>query len=155
MYALVDCDNFYVSCERVFDPRLEGKPVVILSNNDGCSVSRSAEAKALGIGMAEPIFLRRDVVKRHGVICLSSNYTLYGDLSRRVASIYERFMFDAVDRGKSARLMGALDSVNRKFGRFTLNFARGHIHDDWRPKYRFRSPRYTTRWDELPIAWAR
>lgn len=91
MYALVDCNNFYVSVERVFDPRLEGKPVVVLSNNDGCAVSRSDEAKALGIKMAEPIFGKRDLVEKAGVICLSSNYTLYGDMSRRVSDIYGQF----------------------------------------------------------------
>lgn len=89
MYALVDCNNFYVSCERLFRPHLEGKPVVVLSNNDGCAVSRSNEAKALGIEMAAPIFKYRDIVKRHNVICLSSNYTLYGDISRRVMSLFD------------------------------------------------------------------
>lgn len=420
MFALIDCDNFYVSVERAFNPRLEGRPVVVLSNNDGCAVSRSNEAKALGIKMGEPIFDRRDFVKAQGIVCLSSNYTLYGDMSRRVVSIYEAYsprvenysidesfldfagfpveklravaeeiqqrvrqwtglsvcvgmgrtktlakaanrlakkaqeggirildpnqsaskalegipvaevwgvgpqyaswlaangvltakdlrdandlwikgkmtvvgqrlvwelrgisciplelvapakknlcfarsfgrpleskeelqeavshyaaracvklrrnrlhaqvlqvfletnpfkpsdpqyrnaytldlpapthfspdiierarfafekifrpgyrykkagillmelvpedtvqlgLFDSTDREKSARLMAALDSVNEKFGRFTLNFAGGHIKDDWRPRFGNRSPRYTTQWDELPIAWAR
>jgi len=84
MFALVDCNNFYVSCERAFQPRLEKKPVVVLSNNDGCIVSRSAEAKALGIAMGEPLFKVRDVVVQHGVHALSSNYALYGDMSSRV-----------------------------------------------------------------------
>ncbi|GAC1598579.1 MAG: Y-family DNA polymerase [Hymenobacter sp.] len=84
MYALVDCNNFYVSCERAFQPRLEGRPVVVLSNNDGCVVSRSAEAKALGIPMGEPWFKVRPLVQPHGVVALSSNYALYGNLSERV-----------------------------------------------------------------------
>ena len=91
MFALIDCNNFYVSCERVFDPRLEGKPVVVMSNNDGCAISRSNEAKALGIRMAEPVFMRKEFIKANQIICLSSNYTLYGDFSRRVMSIYEKF----------------------------------------------------------------
>lgn len=89
--ALVDCNNFYVSCERVFNPRLEGIPVVVLSNNDGCAVARSAEVKALGIKMAEPWFKLKDIAKRHGIIALSSNYTLYGDLSARVMHILSNF----------------------------------------------------------------
>ena len=85
--ALVDCNNFYVSCERMFNPKLEGKPVVVLSNNDGCAVSRSNEVKALGVKMAEPWFKMKDLAKRHGIIALSSNYTLYGDLSARVMAM--------------------------------------------------------------------
>ncbi|MFZ5524216.1 MAG: Y-family DNA polymerase [Pseudomonadota bacterium] len=82
--ALVDCNNFFVSCERLFQPRLEGKPVVVLSNNDGCVVSRSQEAKDLGIRMAVPWFQVQGIAKRHGIIALSSNYTLYADISNRV-----------------------------------------------------------------------
>lgn len=89
--ALVDCNNFYVSCERVFNPRLEGVPVVVLSNNDGVAVARSAEAKALGIKMAEPWFKMERLAKKHGIIALSSNYTLYGDMSARVMSILSTF----------------------------------------------------------------
>lgn len=84
MFALVDCNNFYVSCERVFQPALEGVPVVVLSNNDGCAISRSNEAKALGIEMGAPEFQIRDLLKKHRVRVLSSNYTLYGDMSHRV-----------------------------------------------------------------------
>ncbi|MBN2772791.1 MAG: Y-family DNA polymerase [Prolixibacteraceae bacterium] len=84
MFALVDCNNFYVSCERVFRPDLNNKPVVVLSNNDGCIISRSEEAKALGLKMAEPVFQRFELVKKAGVFVFSSNYTLYGDLSQRV-----------------------------------------------------------------------
>ena len=87
MYALVDCNNFFVSCERVFRPQLEGKAVVVLSNNDGCVVARSNESKALGIRMGTPFYQVRDMVKAGRLIACSSNYTLYGDLSARVMSI--------------------------------------------------------------------
>lgn len=85
--GLVDGNNFYCSCERVFDPRLEGVPVVVLSNNDGCVIARSNEAKAMGIEMGAPFFKVRRQLERGGVRVLSSNYTLYGDMSARVASI--------------------------------------------------------------------
>ena len=84
LWALVDCNNFFASCERLFRPDLLGKPVVVLSNNDGCIVARSNEAKALGIGMGEPEFKVRHLLKRHKVAVFSSNYTLYGDISNRV-----------------------------------------------------------------------
>ena len=89
--ALVDCNNFYVSCERVFQPRLEGKPVVVLSNNDGCVVSRSQEVKDLGLKMAVPWYQMKDMAKRHGIIAFSSNYSLYADLSNRVMSLLAQF----------------------------------------------------------------
>jgi DNA polymerase V len=85
--ALVDCNNFYCSCERVFKPALMGKPIVVLSNNDGCIVSRSDEAKALGIPMGAPLHEQQAVIRKHGVHVFSSNYTLYGDMSARVMSI--------------------------------------------------------------------
>lgn len=94
IYALVDCNNFYCSCERVFNPRLENRPLVVLSNNDGCAVARSNEAKALGIKMGEPWFKLTDLVKRHGLIGLSSNYTLYGDMSSRVMQVLRDFTPD-------------------------------------------------------------
>lgn len=87
MFALVDGNNFYVSCERVFDPKLEGVPVVVLSNNDGCVVARSAEAKALGIPMGAPYFQLRGLIERNGVRVYSSNYPLYSDMSQRVVSV--------------------------------------------------------------------
>jgi DNA polymerase V len=90
-YALVDCNNFYVSCERVFNPGLEGKAVAVLSNNDGAAVARSAEAKALGVAMGEPAFKLRHLVERQGLILMSSNYALYGDLSARVMSVLATF----------------------------------------------------------------
>lgn len=86
-YALVDCNNFFVSCERAFQPELEGKPVVVLSNNDGCVVARSNESKAMGIKMGTPFFKIRDKVENGNLIVRSSNYSLYGDLSSRVMSI--------------------------------------------------------------------
>ena len=87
MYALVDCNNFYVSCERLFRPELRGLPVVVLSNNDGCVVSRSNEAKALGIKMGEPWFKIRHLEEQAGLVALSANFTLYGDMSDRMMSL--------------------------------------------------------------------
>lgn len=87
MYALVDCNNFYVSCERLFRPDLKGRPVVVLSNNDGCAVSRSQEAKDLGVAMGQPWFQLQELAKRHGIVAFSSNYALYADLSERVMSV--------------------------------------------------------------------
>lgn len=89
--ALVDCNNFYVSCERVFRPDLAQKPVVVLSNNDGCVVSRSNEAKALGIAMGQPWFTQKAWAAAHGVVALSSNYALYADMSNRVMSILQTY----------------------------------------------------------------
>ena len=89
--ALIDCNNFYVSCERLFQPHLEGRPVVILSNNDGCVVSRSQEVKNLGILMAAPWFQLKDIAKKHDIIALSSNYTLYADISNRVMRLLSQF----------------------------------------------------------------
>lgn len=89
--AISDSANFYVSAERIFDPSLKGVPVIVLSNNDGCAVARSDEAKALGIKMGEPLHLIRDKVDAHGVRVFSSNYTLYGDISRRVVEVYEDY----------------------------------------------------------------
>ena len=91
MYALVDCNNFYASCERVFQPEFNGKPVAILSNNDGCVISRSNEAKAAGVPMGAPAFKIRELVKEKNVKLFSSNYPLYGDLSNRVMEILRQF----------------------------------------------------------------
>lgn len=91
VYALVDCNAFYVSCERVFDPSLAGRPVVVLSNNDGCIVARSPEAKALGIRMGQPAFQCAGLLRRHRVAVFSSNYALYGDMSARVMDTLVRF----------------------------------------------------------------
>ncbi|TSA01072.1 MAG: Y-family DNA polymerase [Nitrospiraceae bacterium] len=94
IFALVDCNNFYASCERVFNPRLEGQPIVVLSNNDGCVVARSNEAKALGIGMGVPEFQIRPLLRAQHVQVFSSNYTLYGDMSQRVMETLEPFCPD-------------------------------------------------------------
>ena len=94
IFALVDCNNFYASCERVFNPMLEGKPIVVLSNNDGCVVARSNEAKVLGIKMGMPEFQIRPLLRAHHVHVFSSNYTLYGDLSQRVMETLEQFCPD-------------------------------------------------------------
>ncbi len=89
--ALVDCNSFYCSCERVFNPSLEGKPVIVLSNNDGCAIARTDEAKAIGIKMGAPFFKIKDVIKKHNIHVFSSNYTLYGDMSRRVMEILREY----------------------------------------------------------------
>ena len=92
--ALIDVNNFYVSCERVFNPKLVNKPVVVLSNNDGCAVARSNEVKALGVGMGAPWFKFKDLAKQHGIVAMSSNYALYADMSNRVMSILRQFSPD-------------------------------------------------------------
>lgn len=94
MFALIDCNSFFASCERVFDPKLDGKPVGILSNNDGCIIARSAELKALGVEMGTPFHELKPLIVRYGIIVRSSNYTLYGDMSRRVMSILTEFSPD-------------------------------------------------------------
>ncbi|MBO8459080.1 MAG: Y-family DNA polymerase [Bacteroidetes bacterium] len=94
MFALVDCNNFFCSCERVFNPQLRGKPVVVLSNNDGCVIARSNEAKALGIKMGAPYYQVRDFMQEKGVAVFSSNYILYGDMSRRVMTLLSEYTPD-------------------------------------------------------------
>jgi DNA polymerase V len=91
LIALVDCNNFYVSCERVFRPDLIGKPVAVLSNGDGCVVARSQEIKKLGVKMGVPVFQIQHLVKQHNIQLLSSNYTYYADMSSRVMSVLEEF----------------------------------------------------------------
>ena len=92
--ALIDGNNFYVSCERVFNPKLEGRPVVVLSNNDGMAVARSAEVKALGVPMGTPWFQIKDLARRHGIVALSSNYALYADMSNRMMAVLAQFSPD-------------------------------------------------------------
>ncbi len=92
--ALIDGNSFYCSCERVFDPKLAGVPVIVLSNNDGCAIALTPEAKALGLRMGSPYFQLRDLCRREGVRVFSSNYALYGDMSGRANAIYERFARD-------------------------------------------------------------
>lgn len=91
MFALADCNNFYASCERVFRPDLQGRPVIVLSSNDGCAIARSNEAKALGIKMGDPYFKIRHLVERHNVAVFSGNMALYGDMSQRVRWVLEEF----------------------------------------------------------------
>lgn len=110
MYILIDCNQFYVSCERVFKPYLEGKPVAVLSNNDGCVVARSPEVKALGIPMGAPYFKYEELFKRHKVVLFSSNYTLYGDLSARVMECIASF-------GEEMEIY----SIDEAFVRYTQN----------------------------------
>ena len=87
MIALVDCNNFYASCERVFNPKIENKPVIVLSNNDGCVIARSNEAKALGIKMGEPAFKLKNIIEKYNINVFSTNFALYGDLSKRVMNV--------------------------------------------------------------------
>ena len=91
IFALIDCNAFYVSCERVFNPKLNNRPVVALSNNDGCIIARSKEAKSLGIKMGVPLFKVKDIIQKEKVIVFSSNYTLYADMSRRVMNVISEF----------------------------------------------------------------
>lgn len=94
MYALIDCNNFYASCERVFNPALREKPIVVLSNNDGCVIARSNEAKALGVKMGAPAFKMKEILENNHIYVFSSNYTLYGDMSQRVMTTISRFSPD-------------------------------------------------------------
>lgn len=114
IYALVDCNNFFVSCERLFRPELQNRPVVVLSSNDGCAVSRSQEAKDLGIPMGAPHFKYRDVFQKHGVVTFSANFELYGDISERIvnllASITPRIEVYSVD--ESFLDLGELNIAN-------------------------------------------
>ena len=87
MFALVDCNNFYASCERVFNPKIENKPVIVLSNNDGCVIARSNESKALGIKMGEPAFKLKSLIEKYNINVFSTNFALYGDLSKRVMNV--------------------------------------------------------------------
>src|SRR5712692_9444000 len=91
VFALVDCNNFYVSCERAFNAAIQQKPVIVLSNNDGCIVARSNESKKLGIKMGQPVFECEDSIKKHHIQVFSSNYSLYADMSERVMAILSQF----------------------------------------------------------------
>tara|TARA_B110000116_G_scaffold67605_1_gene58227 strand:- start:4829 stop:6088 length:1260 start_codon:yes stop_codon:yes gene_type:complete len=94
MYALIDCNNFYVSCERVFNPRLENKPVIVLSNNDGCVIARSDEVKSMGVKMGEPAFKIKDTIYKNNIITFSTNFALYGNMSNRVINTISSFSCD-------------------------------------------------------------
>lgn len=130
VYALIDCNNFYASCERVFDPSLRGRPVAILSNNDGCVISRSEEAKTIGVKMGAPEFKQRHFFRSHNVAVLSSNYALYGDMSRRVmqtlrtlAPAVEPYSIDEAFMELSANINDDMNMYGRKIketvGRWT------------------------------------
>src|SRR3990167_5123649 len=93
-FALVDCNNFYVSCERIFNPKLINKPVIVLSSNDGCVVARSNEAKSLGIAMGQPYFQIEKLCRQYGVHIFSSNFALYGDISKRVMNTVSNLCLD-------------------------------------------------------------
>ncbi|AQT68208.1 DNA polymerase IV [Anaerohalosphaera lusitana] len=120
IFALVDCNNFYASCERVFQPSLKHRPVVVLSNNDGCIVARSNEAKALGIAMGTPYFKAEDIIKKYNVAVFSSNYALYADMSNRVMQTLSRFTSEmeiySIDEAFLALdgIQGSLDSYGRQ-----------------------------------------
>ena len=128
-FALVDCNNFYASCERVFEPTLEGKPIVVLSNNDGCIIARSNEAKALGVKMGAPYFKLKNLITQNGVIVKSSNYPLYGDMSSRVmkviggySPIQEIYSIDEsfIDlKGLPLNLMDHMQSLRRRVKNWT------------------------------------
>lgn len=111
--ALIDCNNFYCSCERVFNPKLTGKPVIVLSNNDGMPISRSEEAKAIGIDMAKPIFELRDIIKKHNVQVFSSNYTLYADYSRRIMETLRQFSPEVEEYSIDEAFVGLRGFENR------------------------------------------
>src|SRR2546423_8952326 len=91
VFALIDCNNFYVSCERAFHAAIHNKPVIVMSNNDGCVVARSNEVKKLGIKMGQPVFECQGLIKKHGIQVFSSNYSLYADMSDRVMSLLSTF----------------------------------------------------------------
>jgi DNA polymerase V len=102
MKAIVDCNSFYCSCERVFRPDLRNKPVVVLSNNDGCIISRSDEARTLGVGMAVPYFQARHTIEKNDISVFSSNYHLYGDMSWRVMETLRVLMGDSGADGQAS-----------------------------------------------------
>ena len=133
MIALVDCNNFYASCERIFRPHLTKKPVAVLSNNDGCVIARSNESKSLGLKMGEPIFKKRHLVDRHNIHLFSSNFALYGDISKRV--------FDIVARDVPAYEIYSIDEAFLDFGgiKDPYNYAI-HLRDKVR------------RWTGVPIS---
>ena len=113
MIALLDCNNFYVSCERLFNPKLVGKPVVVLSNNDGCIISRSDEAKNIGIKMGEPLFKIKDKLTNNKVVVCSSNYSVYGDISNRIMNILKN-NFDKVEIYSIDEAFFSLEKLNNK-----------------------------------------
>jgi len=114
MFGLMDCNNFYASCERVFNPALRGRPVVVLSNNDGCVIARSAEAKSLGIAMGTPAFQLRNLIDSGDVVAFSSNYRLYGDMSRRVMTLLQQLAAQAEIYSIDEAFFHVPDSIHYK-----------------------------------------
>jgi DNA polymerase V len=146
MFGLVDCNNFYVACERVFQPKLEGRPVVVSSNNDGCLISRSSEAKALGLQMGDPYFQVKPLLQQHEVAVFSSNYALYGDMSRRVmwylSQVVPAVKIYSIDEafldlhGLERYVAGSLDA----FARTLCSRRRLGGAPSWRPSTRNTAP---------------
>ena len=133
--ALVDCNSFYVSCERLFNPKIRNLPVVVLSNNDGCVISRSSEAKALGIKMGEPYFKVKELVKKNNVQIFSSNYSLYGDLSRRVMRVLKGFS-DKIE----------INSIDEAF------IDLSHIKDEMTEEYGKKIRERVLKWTGIPTS---
>ena len=170
LYALIDGNNFFVSCERVFDPRLIRKPVVVLSSNDGCVIASSKEAKSLGIPMGAPAFEYSHLFRNYNVKVLSSNLTLYADMSSRVMRTLERFSPDiqvySIDEAflildvpdpevyghqeKEQAIMQVMDQLNLQYGRKIIKTAAEGIEQPWKSKRENCSPHYTTCWCEIP-----
>ena len=157
--AIADANEFYVSCERVFDARLRGRPVVVLSNNDGCVISRSREAKALGIGMGVPLFKVRHLVEENDVAVFSSNYALYGDLSRRVFDTIGQFV-PALEHYSINEVFVYFDRTGNREedaheirrtvrNRHTVRPLSLGAERDWDMRRQRLLPRYTTRIDEV------
>ena len=122
MYALADCNNFFVSCERVFRPDLEGKPVIVLSNNDGCAIARSNEAKAIGIKMGDPLFKIEHLIKKYNVTIFSGNMPLYGDMSNRVRQVL-RSAVPAIEVYSIDEAFLDLNGMDMDFDRFAKNLS--------------------------------
>ena len=120
---MIDCNNFYASCERIFNPKLIGKPIVVLSNNDGCIIARSKEAKKLGIKMGEPYFKAKKIIEKNNVRVFSSNYSLYGDISQRVMETLSSFASDIEIYSIDEAFLGL-----NGFENYELNTYCQHIH---------------------------
>lgn len=170
MYALVDCDNFFCSCERVFRPDLNGKPLVVLSNNDGCVVARSAESKALGVKTGLPYYQLLENYPRSGIIAFSSNYSLYADMSARVmaseittdAAIQpDLFTYNPDMARKYRRLSDAMDEINARLGndnvilasqQYSATDAQGkHVRFSGAIRRSMKSPDYSTKIDDFKV----
>ena len=116
MFGLIDCNNFYASCERAFNPSLNGKPIVVLSNNDGCVIARSSEAKVLGIPMGEPAYKLKELIETNQVHVFSSNYVLYGDMSHRVMTTIGQFApeLEIYSIDEAFLLLDGFENINLK-----------------------------------------